>query len=253
MQEVQKRADWLVNEKGWPPEDVPKLTKSAGRMWFRRWRIHYNITYRITDMQLKVPWTKIRRRVRCFLGNIWRLRAFWEMCHPGTPMRFLSLDQKPAWFNNAGIKKTYTRKGGRKPTVRENYHQMKDRYTILTSVPFNVDGSQATESPSMAASQVTKEPPKVAVLFKGKPHGHIFHELEDSDILTPWMKVQVQRNGSYRSEDMVEALDWLLPTATKPEESVVVLLDWYSRSAILLNTWIFQRRQDLLKKWCQVV
>ena len=27
---------------------------------------------------------------------------------------------------------------------------------------------------------------------------------------------------------VVEALDWMLPNATKPEESIVVLLDWYS-------------------------
>ena len=42
------------------------------------------------------------------------------------------------------------------------------------------------------------------------------------------MKVQVQENGSYRSGDMVEALDWLLPPANASNESIVVLLDWYS-------------------------
>ena len=44
----------------------------------------------------------------------------------------------------------------------------------------------------------------------------------------PWMKVQCQDCGSYRSDDVVEALDWMLPNATKSSESVVVLLDWFA-------------------------
>ena len=42
------------------------------------------------------------------------------------------------------------------------------------------------------------------------------------------MSIQVQENGSYKSEDVVAALDWMLPLATCPEESIVVLLDWYA-------------------------
>ena len=42
------------------------------------------------------------------------------------------------------------------------------------------------------------------------------------------MKVQVQEHGSYRSEDVVEALDWMLPVANIPSESIIVILDWYS-------------------------
>ena len=42
------------------------------------------------------------------------------------------------------------------------------------------------------------------------------------------MKVQVQVNGSYRPEDVVETLDWMLPNASDATESVVVLLGWCS-------------------------
>ena len=42
------------------------------------------------------------------------------------------------------------------------------------------------------------------------------------------MLLQTQEKGSYRTEDMLEFLDWALPTAACPEESVVVLLDWFS-------------------------
>ena len=42
------------------------------------------------------------------------------------------------------------------------------------------------------------------------------------------MKMQTQVQGSYRSEDMVEALDWMLPQAASSDESIVVLLDRFS-------------------------
>ena len=51
----------------------------------------------------------------------------------------------------------------------------------------------------------------------------------DAEFVAPaWMKVQVQVNGSYRSSDMVEALRWMLPDAEGLEDSIIVLLDWYS-------------------------
>ena len=46
--------------------------------------------------------------------------------------------------------------------------------------------------------------------------------------LPDFLLVQVQEYGSYRSEDVVEALDWMLPMANNSRESIIVLLDWYS-------------------------
>ena len=71
-------------------------------------------------------------------------------------------------------------------------------------------------------------PPKVAILVKGAPGGTIIRDLRQSDHLKPWMHVQTQVNGSYRSADMVEALDWVLPSASNSTESIIVMLDWYS-------------------------
>ena len=34
--------------------------------------------------------------------------------------------------------------------------------------------------------------------------------------------------GSYRSKDVVEVLDWMLLQAHSPDESIIVLLDWFS-------------------------
>ena len=73
---------------GWPETDLPKLVGNAGHKWFQRWRRRFGITRKVTGMKLKVSWKKVKRRIAVFLGNIFRLRAFWELCHPDTPMRF---------------------------------------------------------------------------------------------------------------------------------------------------------------------
>ena len=200
---------------GWPQADLPKLEGNAGHQWFQRWRQMYGIVRKVTGMKLKVPWAKVKRRIRVFLGNIYRLRAFWEVCHPDTPMRFISLDQKPSWFNNAGHTGTFALKGGSQPSVREDFNKTRERYTILTTVP-----SWGHTDPDV--------PPKVAILVKAKPDGRVERDLRTSSRLKPWMLVQAQENGSYRSEDMVKALDWMLPSASNSTESIIVLLDWYS-------------------------
>ena len=44
----------------------------------------------------------------------------------------------------------------------------------------------------------------------------------------PWLLVQFQERGSYRTEDVLEFLEWALEPAACPEQSIIVLLDWYS-------------------------
>ena len=215
---LMKRARELKAElllEGWSEAALPKLQGNAGVQWFRRWRQMYGIVKKVTGMKLKVAWSKVKRRVRVFLGNIFRLRAFWEICHPDTPMRFFSADQKPSWFNNAGLTGTYARSSGSQPSVREDFAKTRQRYTILTGVP-----SWGHDDPNV--------PPKVAILFKAEPGGLVIRQLRKSTRLQPWTKVQVQENGSYRSEDVVEALDWMLPNANSSAESIIVILDWYS-------------------------
>ena len=207
------RADLVF--KKWPENDLPKLDGGAGRTWFCRWRKAYGIVKKVTGMKLKVSWNKLKRRIRVFLGNIFRLRAFWELCHPDVEMRFLSLDQKPSWFNNAGHTGTFAKKGGSQPSVREIYAHTRQRYSILTSV-------QSWDNTDQ------DNPPKIAILFKATPNGTVIKHLRDCGHLKPWVKVQVQEHGSYRSEDVVEALDWMLPVANIPSESIIVILDWYS-------------------------
>ena len=71
-------------------------------------------------------------------------------------------------------------------------------------------------------------PPHVFVLFKGKPGGRIINDLRARLDIPEWMHLQVQECGSYREEDVIEALRVILPVAGNTRESMVVLLDWFS-------------------------
>ena len=213
MKEARNLRAYLIQE-GHPEKDMPKLIGSAGSQWFRRWRLMYGIEMRSSWMKYKVSYKKIMHRVRTYLGNVFRLRRLWELCFRDVPMRWLSIDQKPSWFNNAGLTGTYARRGRHVPTVKENHAKTRERYTILTAV---ASYPMSDEHPAA--------PPKCAVLFRAAPDGSVRKKLQASGRLRPWMKVQTQENGSYRSEDVVEALEWMLPAASRPEESIVVVLD----------------------------
>ena len=186
---------------------LPKINKS----WLFRWRRFFGISIRRGTTTFQVSWYKVVTRVRVMLGNMFRLRRLWALCHPGVPMRWLSADQKPSWMNNAGRRPMYARKGSRAVGAKENHAATRNRYTILTFVP-----SWASAGP---------EPPPVAVLFKAAGGGaRLARELE----VPPWMKLQFQEKGSYRADDVVEAIQWALPQAANSSESIVVMLDWFS-------------------------
>ena len=205
MDKAQSYVDHLIDA-GYDKTSMPTINK----WWFKRWRTEFGISYRAVTTRFKVSMGKACARVACMLGNIFRLQFLWELCHPGVPMRWFSMDQKPSWFNNAGLKKTLARKGHRRVTVAENFHATRSRYTICTIV--------------QSWRRARGEPPKVAVLFKGKRGS----KLADGISAPHWMLIQFQEKGSYRSEDVVDFLEWALPEARTSEESVVVLLDWFS-------------------------
>ena len=150
----------------WNESNLPILHGNAGHKWFQRWRLRYGISQQVIGMKLKVAWRKIKKRVVVLLTNIFRLRFWWQSCFPDLPMRWLSIDQKPSWFNNAGHTGTFSKKGGRLPTVTENFQHTRERYTILTSVP--------SGWPMIGHEDRV---PKVALLFKGKPTGTIYKRL----------------------------------------------------------------------------
>ena len=95
-------------------------------------------------------------RLRTMLGNVFRLRTLWDLCNGGSvPMRWASFDQKPSWFNNAGLKSLYAKRGSRIVGAREDHHGTRQRYTIMTSV---LSWSQQDDA----------DPPPCAILVKGE-------------------------------------------------------------------------------------
>ena len=126
MKEARNLRVFLAH-KGYSEKELPKHIGNAGRQWFCRWRRHYDITMTMSWMKLKVPWKKIKKRIGVFLSNFMRLRQLWKLCRGDVPARFLSVDQKPSWFNNAGHTGTFAKRGAR-PHLRDN-HQTTGRGT----------------------------------------------------------------------------------------------------------------------------
>ena len=199
---------------GYEPTRLPKLVGQSGKSWFLRWRRLFKVRYRKTVKHLKVSWSKVKQRVRVFLKNVFVLKFIWEKCFPGKEMRWISWDQKPAWFNNTALGGCFS-PAGYIPTVREIIHQARQRFTICTCVD--------------SASTLTDAPvPHVGVLFKAAPGGTVEKALLADPTLPPWMHIQCQEAGSYRSSDMCVLLRKTLPEFIKDEDSAVVCLDWYA-------------------------
>ena len=184
------RADLLYA--GWTTDELPNLEDAAGRMWLRRWRVDHKISYKVCGMQLKVAWSKVCSRTRTLLTNIFRVKAFYKKLHPDGELKFLSADQKPSWFNNCGSLKTLGKNGAAAPTIKENHHQTRQRYSLFTFM----------QSCSNYGPGSDDEPPHLFILFKGKPNGRILDSVLQKTNLPPWLIVQCQEQGSYREADV---------------------------------------------------
>jgi len=89
-----------LKEQGVPEEDLPKVCKQ----WLLRWRVRFGISLRLTTVRFKISVADCQTRLTTMLANVFRLRALWEKCFGGdVAMRWASCDQKPSWFNNAGL------------------------------------------------------------------------------------------------------------------------------------------------------
>ena len=127
-------------------------------------------------------------------------------------MRWVSWDQKPAWFNSIALDASSS-VSGYEPRVQEIEPHYNQRFTVCTCV-------------DSAAMRHTAEPPPVGILFKGEPGGKVRRDLDADPDIPQWMHATTQCKGSYRAEDMVELLDKTLPVAEADSESIVVVLDW---------------------------
>ena len=195
---------------GFDPMLLPSLEYSAGKSWFRRWRKRFRVVARKTVKHLKVSWAKVKERVRVYLKNVFALRFLWLKCHGADrQMRWVSWDQKPAWFNNTALDSTYS-VVGLEPLVREIEAHSKQRMTICTCV----DSALAL--------------PPLGILFKAEPKGRVWKELHEDPAIPAWMHVQTQCKGSYRASDMVDYSEKTLAPCGPDYESQVICLDWFA-------------------------
>ena len=165
---------------------MPNLEKSAGDSWFKRWRKNYDMVSKKTK-HLKVSWKKIKERVKVFIKNVFALRFFWRRLHAdAVEMRWVSWDQKPAWFNNTALDSTYSLRGEGDPMVKEIETHARQRFTVCTCV-------------DSATKNEDDDPPPVGILFKAAPCGPVWRELTQDPSIPAWMHVQTQRKGSYRA------------------------------------------------------
>ena len=142
----------------------------------------------------------------------------WNMS--GRALEFISADQKPSLFNNIGTQGQLAKKGHKARSVWENFAAMRQRYSLLTTVDSTNKFSPGSPEPV--------DPPHLFILFKGNKGGSVHRALLDMQV-PPWLHLQVQEVGSYREEDMIDALRILCPTLGKDTaESKVVMLDWFA-------------------------
>ena len=78
-----KQLRFQLLQDGFMESDLPKMEGRPGINWFARWRKEHALIVKGQGLQLKVAWSKILRRCRVLLTNIFRLMIFLAMCHPG--------------------------------------------------------------------------------------------------------------------------------------------------------------------------
>ena len=145
------------------PKPIALGIGNVSHQWCRRCRLESGIALKIPGMEMQVTWSKLLQRTRVLLANIHRVRHLWQYWHPGNDMRliafdqkqFISLDQKPSWFNDADSKIKFAKEGGPQPGTQKHLSQPRERYTILTSV-------------RSWGNDDTVNPPEVAILLRGR-------------------------------------------------------------------------------------
>ena len=119
---------------GYQPHLMPNLMGESGKSWFRRWRRRFHVRACRKVRHLKVSWSKLKERIKVFLKNVFALRFLWRLCFgDAVEMRWLSLDQKPCWFNNTALDGSYTITGYQ-PRIREVFAASRQRFSICTFV-----------------------------------------------------------------------------------------------------------------------
>lgn len=205
-----------------PPHAVVRLPV-IDTCWLRRWRRLHGISWRTVNLRFKCPRSVLKARLAVFWGNVLRVRFLHKGLEPRGELVFEGFDQKPLWFTAAGQEKTLGLRGARKVVVKENLPMTRARFTAMTRCRWPTPPADGKE---------------LAVLFKAASGAQIRAQL----LVPSCVLLQFQEKGSYRLQDVLEYLEWILdrsrttvvPRASSqdgeppPGRRVVYILDWFA-------------------------
>ena len=195
-------------------------------MWLSRWRREWGLTWKTVNLRYKISYDKAKHRVGVLWRNIIRLRALHQVLYGPGMLRFVSVDQKPFYMSTTGSDKTLARKGSGRVRAKENPCLTRERFTGMTVCP-SWDWTKpwregAVEMP--ACWPRDRMVPPWAVLFKSDSGATLKETLRRG----AHVLLQFAPCGSYRCENMLEYLDWLLPHCQDPKDAIVPVYDWYA-------------------------
>ena len=158
--------------------------------WVSRWRRFYGVSYRTVNLRYKISQTKRLARLKVFWSNIMRVRLLHECLFDVDGWDFVSMDQKPLYFNSLLSSKTLAPRGARKVPVKESVADSRERFTVMTSCP----------------SWTVEQPPGIAVLFRHQSdeNSRVARSLQTR----PRGLVQWAPKGSYRLLHVLRYLSW---------------------------------------------
>ena len=183
--------------------------------WLARWRKCYSLSWRTCNLRYKCPRATLVRRLRIFWSNVMRVRWLHAKLEPDSLLVFEGFDQKPLWFTAASQEKTLAIRGARKVAVKENLPMTRARFTAMTRCRWPRPPADGKE---------------LAILFKAKGGERIRQGLS----VPRGVLLQFQERGSYRLEDCLEYLEWILDrsravgAASQENRRVVYICDWFA-------------------------
>ena len=127
----------------------PQLPE-INRQWVDRWRRAYGVTFRTVNLRYKISHSKRVHRLRIFWSNVLRVRLLHECLFGRDGIDFVSMDQKPLYFNSCLAMRTLAPRGAAKVNVKESVASSRERFTIMTS----------------CVSWTVSVPPGIAILFR---------------------------------------------------------------------------------------
>ena len=213
-------------------------TPTLNHCWLRRWRRLHSVSWRSVNLRFKCSRHILKSRLKVFWGNVLRVRFLHAELEPQGEFVIEGFDQKPLWFTASSQEKTLSLRGALKVAVKENVPMTRARFTGMTRCRWPSPPADGKE---------------IAILFKASGGGV---RIRDGLRVPPGVLLQFQEKGSYRLEDVLEYMEWILdrsrlvdppqppgagpasshassnPEASAPSQGpgrrVLYLLDWFA-------------------------